>query len=102
MLDRGIYQLSKNLGVNKSYFVEKEDENGVLIRIAVPGVHSPKSIKVSIKGGRVKVHFSGNEFCEEFLYVYPIMFEFDREEAYADIEDGVLEVFIPRNLENSK
>lgn len=87
------------MGVSRKYYTEEEDEYRILIKIAVPGVKTTKDIKVTITKTVVKVYFAGNQFCDSFLYVYKIPNNIIKEEAYADLTDGVLEVFIPKNLE---
>lgn len=102
MLDRGIYQLSKSIGLNRKYYVENEDQYGISIRIAVPGVKSSREIKATVSSGKLKVFFNGNEFCDSFLYLYKLPDNVIKEETFADLNDGVLEIFIPKNLEKSK
>lgn len=97
MLSKGIYQLQKTLGLGEKYYREEEDDNQILIVLAVPGARTTKSFKISISKDKVKVVFEGNEFCDSFLYVYPLNCKIDKLESSAELEDGVLTITLPKN-----
>lgn len=97
MLGRGIYQLQKTLGLGEKYYKEEEDDERIHIVLAVPGAQSTRSFKIMISKERLKVVFEGNEFCDSFLYVYPLPKNANKLDSLAELEEGLLTIIIPKD-----
>lgn len=97
MLTRGIYQLQKTLGLGEKYYREEETDNQIVITLAVPGAQSTEVFKILMSKEYLKVVFEGNNFCEPFIYVYPLPSNINKIESLATLEDGLLTVVIPKN-----
>ena len=71
MLEKGIYQLQKTLGLCDKYYTEKEYDDKVVIKIAVPGAMEEEEFKITANSERIKVAYCGNEFCSSFPLLFP-------------------------------
>lgn len=97
MLTRGIYQLQKTLGLGSKYYKEEDTEHDIVITIAVPGAQSTKAFRITMSRDMLKIVFEGNDFCDSFLYVYPLPKNARKLDAMATLEDGILTMVIPKN-----
>jgi HSP20 family molecular chaperone IbpA len=97
MLDYGLCQIYKNMGMmGTSYDVQENDEHFV-ITMGVPGLVRD-DIEILIKGGRrmqIKSKKSA-KFTPDFSYVFSIPCAVDKEETHATVKNGVLTVFIKK------
>lgn len=96
MLSQGIYHLQKTLGLGERYYKEYEDESNIIINLAIPGATRSTEFKITINRYRVKIVFEGNDFCNSFLYIYPLADRINKLEATADLDDGILTVVLPK------
>jgi HSP20 family molecular chaperone IbpA len=97
MLERGLFQIQKTLGLGEKYFKEEENDKGIRIRLAVPGAMDPSEFKVTMNSHRLKVLYPGNIFCNSFIYIYPLPRNIDKQNSSADLENGILIIIIPKN-----
>jgi HSP20 family molecular chaperone IbpA len=97
LLDHGLYQIYRNLGVSiESYDVQETDDK-IIITFGVPGLVK-KDIDVTIRGGtklRIK-SMRSTKFTPDFLYVFAIPCSILKEETYAVVQDGILTVYIQK------
>ena len=98
-MDRGIYQKSKSLGVQKNYFVEFENKEYITIKIALPGENDVDIIKIVMHKDVLKINYPGNTFTDEFYYYYRVDVPIIKRETYAELKDGVLTIKIKKDLE---
>lgn len=96
MFIRGLYQLQKTLGLGERYYKEYEDESRIIVNLAVPGAAKTKDFKITVNNHRLKIVYGGNDFCNSFLYIYPVTGEVDKLESIADLNDGILTVILPK------
>ena len=97
MLSKGMYHLQKTLGLGEKYYKEYEDDRRVIINLAVPGAMRSTEFKITINKHRVKVVFEGNDFCNAFLYVYPLTGKVNKMESSAELDDGILTIILPKD-----
>lgn len=97
MLSRGIYHLQKTLGLGEKYYKEYEDDHHIVINLAVPGAMRSSDFKIGVNRHRIKVVFEGNDYCNAFLYVYPLASKVNRLEASAELDDGILTIILPKD-----
>jgi HSP20 family molecular chaperone IbpA len=97
LLDFGLYQIYKNLGVvGTSYDVQENDEQ-FIITIGVPGLVR-SDIDITIRGGKRMVIKSkrSTKFTPDFSYVFHIPCKVIKDETFATVKEGVLTVFIQK------
>ena len=98
MLDYGLYQVYKTMGMaGTSYDVQESDDHFV-ITMGVPGLIRD-DIEVLIKNGRRMTIRSkkSSKFTADFSYVFAIPCAVEKEETNATVKNGVLTVFIKKS-----
>ena len=97
LLDYGLYQVYKTLGVVGTSYDVVENDKQFIITIGVPGLLR-NDIDITIREGKRMIIKSkrSSKFTPEFSYIFIIPCVVIRDETYATVKDGILSVFIKK------
>ena len=95
LLEYGMYLMNNNLGMHKSDYDVQETDIKYILSLKVPGLRE-QDIDVKIKNDRRLTIKSKRKttFTPEFSYVFLIPVKINKEETYASVDNGVLEVHL--------
>jgi HSP20 family molecular chaperone IbpA len=98
LLDYGLYQNFKTLGVFGAMYDMQENENELIFTMGVPGL-TQENIDIRIRDGRrlVVKSLKSSKYTPEFNYTFVLPCDVVKKETYANIENGVLEVHIQKD-----
>ena len=95
LLEYGMLMMNNNLGMCRSDYDVQETDEKYILSIKVPGLRE-QDIDIKIKNDKRLIIKSkrSNKFTSDFTYTFIIPVKINREETYARVENGVLEVFL--------
>jgi HSP20 family molecular chaperone IbpA len=97
LLDSGLYQIYKNLGVIGMSYDTEENEEKIIFTMSVPGM-TDADVDVRIKDGRrltIK-SINSSKYTPEFHYAFILPCKVIKKETYATVKNGVLTVYIQK------
>ena len=95
LLEYGMFLMNNNLGIHKSEYDVQETDEKYILSLRVPGLRE-QDIDVKVRNDRKLMIKSKRDtkFTSEFSYVFLIPTRIKKENTYATVEDGVLEVHL--------
>jgi HSP20 family molecular chaperone IbpA len=102
IIDYGLYQIYKNLGVVGTSYDAQETEDEIIFTMGVPGL-AREDIDIRIVNNRRLVIKSIKDarFTPKFNCAYVLPCEIAKKETYATVKEGILTVHIKKK-ENSE
>jgi HSP20 family molecular chaperone IbpA len=97
MIDSGLYQVYKNLGVFGTVYNIEDIEGKIIFTMGVPGLIK-RDIDVRIRDNRRLIVRcdKDSKFTPPFYYAFILPCEVDKDETFAITRDGVLTVSIQK------
>jgi HSP20 family molecular chaperone IbpA len=99
LLDHGLCQLHKNLGVIEMAYDTITTDDKIVIKLPVPGLHEC-DIDVRIVGNRrlIVKNTRDCKFTKEFYYVFAIPCEIIKDDTYIVLRDGILTICVQKKV----
>jgi HSP20 family molecular chaperone IbpA len=91
MLDYGLFQLYKNMGVFGTAYDVEENENEIIFKMGVPGLDK-EDIDILIRNGKRLIIKSekNSKFTQPFYYAFVLPYPINEKETEAGIKNGIL------------
>jgi HSP20 family molecular chaperone IbpA len=100
LFDFGLFQFSKNLGVTGNLYHLYENDEEMVLSLGVPGlVREDIDVILSSRKRIIIKSKRGNKFTPRFQYIFSIPSKVKKDDIYASVISGVLEVHIKRDNE---
>jgi HSP20 family molecular chaperone IbpA len=101
MLDYGLFQLYKNLGVYGAAYDVQDNDDEIIFTMGVPGMKE-EDIDVRVRDNKRLVikSLKTSKYTPEFNYVFTLPVGIIKKETYAMVHDGLLEVHLKKEEKN--
>lgn len=101
MLDYGLFQLYKNMGVFGSAYYVDDKEDKIIFQMSVPGL-AEKDIDIRIRDDKRLVLKSEqhSKFTPDFYYAFVLPCKIKKDETFASIDNGILTVTLKKEKVN--
>lgn len=97
LLDYGLYQAYKTLGAFETAYDVKNTEEEIVFTMGIPGLVE-EDVDIKIREGKRFIIKSKrhSKFTPPFSYVFSLPCRINKDETYASVKNGILEVHLKK------